>query len=269
MLLFNNNLNLANVNFHKPIYNKINDLFFVKLTNNEHKDCLIQTPKFKIYGIQDCILELEFVPECNQFYQDLRKFDNFIINNISTNGDHLFGVKLDKNSVRDLYKLSPKIPKIIPRLPIIIVVIENGCQLLDQNEKQIQLDELKVNQYINFHLNIDGVYFEKSKFYAIYKTNKIQLINEMIKDPLPNKLSLSNYSTSPQNSHHSHHSVSSNNSPQNNKESLQSKSDIENFQYEQKLHENDNNLSDKKKLIDEHKILYNEIEDMTFSGIKD
>lgn len=296
MLLFNNNLDLNSIIFHKPIYNKLEELYFVKLTDTEHQNCLITTPRFKVHGIQKCVLELEFVAECNQFYQDLRTFDNFLIHKIATSGEHLFDVNLEQNSVKDLYKLSPKIPNFIPKLPIILVFIENGCQLVNKNGQQIPFHELKHNQHIHFDLNIDGVYFEKSKCYAIYKTNKIQLIDEVIKNQIHQNHLLSNHSTSSSHSASNKkksptlevvHSVLSvdneivDNLSQNDGNKTQcvnicinqcespnaspsaspnaSPLDSENYQSEQKLPANDDNSSSEEKLISEYLTLVSEI----------
>jgi len=174
------NINLDMIVFSNPKKNDDIYISFIKYKFNDViKDFQIMTSKLKIYDIYkvDTLtkLEIEFLINYSEFYECIYDIDNHILNKIINHGEEWFGHKLKYDTIYNMFNRTINPPERTLSFPKMVLSISSDCKIIDKNDIQISIEELKKNNCIEIILNLDKVCFYSDHCNLTYIAKKIKI----------------------------------------------------------------------------------------------
>lgn len=182
-----------NLKIKEPRFNTEDSCYISSIKYNNNR-LLLQTPRMRvidiIYSSDRFVIVTEFPKKYPEFYKNMVQTDNYIINEILTNGNNWFNChdKLDKYIIENLYSSIIKIPdalKTSPKLYITIPIISGifNCKIYNKHEQTVPLSEITVNDTIIAILALDSLAFYPEKYFLNWnafqiKTFRKQTISE-------------------------------------------------------------------------------------------
>lgn len=149
--------------------------------DNNLEDIKIKTISLKLTNIfiknNQQFIEVEFLPSTNDFYKFISNIDDIIVKNFVDNSENLVGTQLNYDTVNTLYVKSIKLPKELSTLPFLELCVRNDCVVLDTNNNQISLDDLKKDTEVMLVIDFSKVIFFPNKYNLVINVNYIQLCN--------------------------------------------------------------------------------------------
>ena len=167
------NCEFENIEIHNPI----------KTDENNYQSKLsfyIQTPKSKIEKISDKSISLLLGDD---FIEVLDKFDNFLIDKISTKSEDFFDNTLTRDEFEDIYKPSYHKNKMILKF-------SNDINIYSNQKKDLKIENLDVDNEIIAIINCSKIIYHKSYCFPYWEIEQIKLKK---KKELKNNLDCSSY----------------------------------------------------------------------------
>lgn len=167
-------INIYTLKLTHPVYS-LKELFISNLFDENNNIINIKNKKFKLLHVNDNSLFLEFIPSSNLLYKFILELDKYIKEQIINNAEEWFENKVNNDTINNLYKSSINLPDTIPdALPNMKFNLSNNCKIIQENKK-IDISELKQNTIIKIDFSIIGLYFFKNKCHLEYIVNKINI----------------------------------------------------------------------------------------------
>lgn len=158
----------------------------VKTEENNYQSKLsvyIQTPKLKIEKISDKSISLLLSDE---FIETLDKFDDFLIEKISSKSEEFFDNVLTKDEFEEIYKASYHKNKMTLKY-------SNNINIYSNSKKDLKIEDLAEDNEIIAIINCSKIIYYKTYCFPYWEIEQIKLKKKKEQKEQKNKLDHSSY----------------------------------------------------------------------------
>jgi len=172
-----------NICFSKP---KKNGNYLVSKVKYDGGDFKVQFPKMSINNEPSLKnIELEFTSDSSytkKVYNFLSKFDDFIVDYITSNTEEWFGKKIPNDAICQMYNKFIKAPKSSENKCTINFSFSHKKEilqtlLLDKQNKELEFDDLKKGMYLECISQLKYVIFSKDNSFVVWEICTAKVYN--------------------------------------------------------------------------------------------